>query len=102
MRAWLSGSRYKRSARASLTAEAPEVPRIYHQWDSCQTRRVKRPADKGSRRMTARARRRMKRVDMLRSLPTRAYLALASARDHEEGQAMVEYGLLLFLIAVVS
>ena len=39
---------------------------------------------------------------MLRSLPTRAYLALASARDREEGQAMVEYALLLFLIAVVS
>jgi pilus assembly protein Flp/PilA len=32
-------------------------------------------------------------------LPTRAYLAL---RDREEGQAMVEYALLLFLIAVVS
>jgi pilus assembly protein Flp/PilA len=32
----------------------------------------------------------------------RAYLALTSARDREEGQAMVEYALLLFLIAVVS
>ena len=41
-------------------------------------------------------------MDMLRSLPTRASLALASARDREEGQAMVEYALLLFLIAVVS
>jgi len=38
-------------------------------------------------------------VDMLRMLPTRVYLAL---RDREEGQAMVEYALLLFLIAVVS
>jgi Flp pilus assembly pilin Flp len=41
-------------------------------------------------------------VDMLRMLPTKAYLALASIRDREEGQAMVEYALLLFLIAVVS
>ena len=41
-------------------------------------------------------------VDMLRALPTRAYLTLVSARDREEGQAMVEYALLLFLIAVVS
>jgi pilus assembly protein Flp/PilA len=32
----------------------------------------------------------------------RALLALGSARDREEGQAMVEYALLLFLIAVVS
>jgi pilus assembly protein Flp/PilA len=41
-------------------------------------------------------------VDTLRALPMRAYLTLASARDREEGQAMVEYALLLFLIAVVS
>jgi len=41
-------------------------------------------------------------MDMLRGLPMRAYLALDSARDREEGQAMVEYALLLFLIAVVS
>jgi pilus assembly protein Flp/PilA len=41
-------------------------------------------------------------VDMLRSLPTRAYLTLVSARDREDGQAMVEYALLIFLIAVVS
>jgi len=39
---------------------------------------------------------------MLRMLPTRAYLAYAALRDREEGQAMVEYALLLFLIAVVS
>jgi Flp pilus assembly pilin Flp len=38
-------------------------------------------------------------VDMLRTLPMRAYLAL---RDREEGQAMVEYALLLFLVAIVS
>jgi pilus assembly protein Flp/PilA len=41
-------------------------------------------------------------VEMLRVLPLRAYLALASARDREEGQALVEYALLLALIAVVS
>jgi Flp pilus assembly pilin Flp len=41
-------------------------------------------------------------VDMLRSLPMRVYLALSSARDREEGQAMVEYSLILFLVALVS
>jgi pilus assembly protein Flp/PilA len=41
-------------------------------------------------------------VEMIRSLPTRAYLAVAALRDREEGQAMVEYALLLSLIAVVS
>jgi len=41
-------------------------------------------------------------MDMLRGLPTRVYLALESGRDREDGQAMVEYALLLFLIAVVS
>jgi len=40
--------------------------------------------------------------DMLLSLPTRAILAVSSARDREDGQALVEYALLLFLIAVVS
>jgi pilus assembly protein Flp/PilA len=39
---------------------------------------------------------------MLRSLPMRAYLAAKSAREREEGQALVEYALLLSLIAVVS
>jgi len=56
------------------------------------------PARGEPRRWTARPKRRTM-VDMLRMLPTRAYLAL---RDREEGQAMVEYALLLFLIAVVS
>jgi pilus assembly protein Flp/PilA len=41
-------------------------------------------------------------VEMLRSFPMRAFLLLQSAREREEGQAMVEYALLLFLIAVVS
>ena len=39
---------------------------------------------------------------MLRSLPMRAYLAVAALKDREEGQALVEYALLLSLIAVVS
>ena len=41
-------------------------------------------------------------MDMLRLLPMRAYLAYTSVRDREEGQALVEYALLLALIAVVS
>jgi Flp pilus assembly pilin Flp len=41
-------------------------------------------------------------VEMLRSLPIRAYLAVSALRDREEGQALVEYALLLSLIAVVS
>jgi pilus assembly protein Flp/PilA len=41
-------------------------------------------------------------VDMLRALPLRMYLAVAGVRDREEGQALVEYALLLALIAVVS
>jgi pilus assembly protein Flp/PilA len=41
-------------------------------------------------------------VEMLRSLPMRAYLAGTSLREREEGQALVEYALLLALIAVVS
>jgi pilus assembly protein Flp/PilA len=39
---------------------------------------------------------------MLRSLPMRVYLGVATLRDREDGQAMVEYALLLSLIAVVS
>ena len=39
---------------------------------------------------------------MLRALPMRAYLALHSLRHREDGQAMVEYALLLSLIAIVS
>jgi Flp pilus assembly pilin Flp len=41
-------------------------------------------------------------VEMIRSLPMRAYLAVAALRDREEGQALVEYALLLSLIAVAS
>jgi pilus assembly protein Flp/PilA len=48
-------------------------------------------------------------VDIVRSLPMRVYVALVGLResveelrDREEGQALVEYALLLALIAVVS
>jgi len=41
-------------------------------------------------------------MEMLRSLSMRAYLVVGGLRDREEGQAMVEYALLLSLIAVVS
>ena len=41
-------------------------------------------------------------MEMLRSLPMRAYLAATQIREREEGQALVEYALLLSLIAVVS
>jgi pilus assembly protein Flp/PilA len=41
-------------------------------------------------------------VDMLRAVPMRAYLALGSLRDGEEGQGMVEYALIIFLVSVVS
>jgi Flp pilus assembly pilin Flp len=50
---------------------------------------------------TARQARRRK-VDTLRSLSARAYLALRSAHDREDGQALVEYALILFLVALVS
>ena len=48
-------------------------------------------------------------VDSIRSLPMRAYLALTGLgesvnelKKREEGQALVEYALLLALIAIVS
>jgi Flp pilus assembly pilin Flp len=41
-------------------------------------------------------------MESLRSLPLRLYLAATTLRDREEGQALVEYALLLSLIAVVS
>ena len=45
-------------------------------------------------------------MEMLRSPPMRAYLAAITLRDsvreRQEGQALVEYALLLSLIAVVS
>ena len=39
---------------------------------------------------------------MIRSLPARAILAVAALQKREEGQALVEYALLLSLIAVAS
>lgn len=50
--------------------------------------------------MTAPERR--KELDTLRLLPMRVYLAVTSAKERQEGQALVEYALLLALIAVVS
>ena len=41
-------------------------------------------------------------MESLRTLSLRFYLAATSLRDREEGQALVEYALLLALIAVVS
>jgi pilus assembly protein Flp/PilA len=41
-------------------------------------------------------------VEIFRSLHIRAYLAVQALKDREEGQALVEYALLLSLIAVVS
>ena len=41
-------------------------------------------------------------MDTLRSLSVRVVLALRSLRGREEGQAMVEYALILFLVSVVS
>jgi pilus assembly protein Flp/PilA len=41
-------------------------------------------------------------LDTLRLLPVRTILAARSLRDREDGQAMVEYALLLFLVSIVS
>jgi pilus assembly protein Flp/PilA len=41
-------------------------------------------------------------MDLLRSFQIRLALAAGALRDREEGQALVEYALLLSLIAVVS
>jgi pilus assembly protein Flp/PilA len=41
-------------------------------------------------------------MDLLRSFKIRLALAAGSLRSEEEGQALVEYALLLSLIAVVS
>jgi Flp pilus assembly pilin Flp len=38
----------------------------------------------------------------MRTHCTRALLALGSARSGEDGQALVEYALILFLVALVS
>lgn len=41
-------------------------------------------------------------MEKFRLLPMRAYLAVVALRDREDGQALVEYALLLALIAVAS
>jgi pilus assembly protein Flp/PilA len=41
-------------------------------------------------------------VSFLRSLVMRSYFAVARLRRREEGQAMVEYALILFLVSVAS
>jgi pilus assembly protein Flp/PilA len=46
--------------------------------------------------------RRRRMVDMFRSLAGRAFLLLSTVREREEGQAMVEYALIIFLVSIVS
>jgi Flp pilus assembly pilin Flp len=41
-------------------------------------------------------------MERAKSLPIRMYLALAALRDGEEGQAMVEYALILALVSVAA
>jgi pilus assembly protein Flp/PilA len=41
-------------------------------------------------------------VERIKSIPTRMYLALSSLRDREDGQAMVEYALILALVSVAA
>jgi pilus assembly protein Flp/PilA len=41
-------------------------------------------------------------MELIRSLPLRAGVVVSALRAREDGQAMVEYALLLSLIAIVS
>jgi pilus assembly protein Flp/PilA len=41
-------------------------------------------------------------VERAKLIPMRMYLALTSLRDREEGQAMVEYALILALVSVAA
>jgi pilus assembly protein Flp/PilA len=41
-------------------------------------------------------------METVRVIQTRMYLALTSLRDREEGQAMVEYALILALVSVAA
>ena len=41
-------------------------------------------------------------MERAKSVSMRVYLALTALREGEEGQAMVEYALILFLVSVVS
>jgi Flp pilus assembly pilin Flp len=42
------------------------------------------------------------RMERTKQIPMRLYLALAALRDGEEGQAMVEYALILALVSVAA
>lgn len=41
-------------------------------------------------------------MEFLRSATLQGYLAVSRLRDREDGQAMVEYALILFLVSIVS
>jgi pilus assembly protein Flp/PilA len=41
-------------------------------------------------------------MERAKSIPIRIYLALTALRDGEEGQAMVEYALILALVSVAA
>jgi pilus assembly protein Flp/PilA len=41
-------------------------------------------------------------MDRAKLIPIRMYLALRALRDREEGQAMVEYALILALVSVAA
>jgi pilus assembly protein Flp/PilA len=41
-------------------------------------------------------------MEKVKFIPARMYLALTSLRDREEGQAMVEYALILALVSVAA
>ena len=41
-------------------------------------------------------------VERAKQIPMRAYLALTALRNQEEGQAMVEYALILALVSVAA
>ena len=41
-------------------------------------------------------------MEKLKLFPTRMYLAAQALRDREEGQAMVEYALILALVSVAA
>jgi len=43
-----------------------------------------------------------RKEDRVKTFPIRMYLALTSLRDREEGQAMVEYALILALVSVAA
>jgi pilus assembly protein Flp/PilA len=41
-------------------------------------------------------------MEWVKSVPTRMYLASMALRDREDGQAMVEYALILALVSVAA